>query len=76
MATTKEGVYNRCTLRNLGNNPNGTRMDIVFDAMDEYAKLFAIEVLKELTNTNFALISKHTIKDKIEELQSQLPNGR
>ena len=34
---TKEKVYEDCTLKNLGNKPNGTRMDIVYDSMEEYA---------------------------------------
>lgn len=35
---TKEEIYEETTLKNLGNNPQGTRMDIVYSAMDEYAK--------------------------------------
>lgn len=38
MLRSKEDVYNDATLKNLGNNPNGTRMDIIYDAMDIYAK--------------------------------------
>lgn len=37
---TAQEVYERVTLRQIGNNPQGTRMDIVFIAMEEYANQF------------------------------------
>ena len=33
----KEDCYNEATLKSLGNNPQGTRMDVVYLAMDIYA---------------------------------------
>lgn len=35
---TREEIYEEVTLKNIGNNPQGTRMDVVYSAMDEYAK--------------------------------------
>jgi hypothetical protein len=43
MSKSKEDVYNIATLKNLGNNPQGTKMDVVYSAMDEYAKQQSIE---------------------------------
>lgn len=37
MSRTKEDCYNEATLKNLS-DPNGTRMDIIYAAMDVYAK--------------------------------------
>jgi hypothetical protein len=34
---SKEEVYEDVTRKHLGNNPNGTRMDIVYAAMEEYS---------------------------------------
>lgn len=39
---SKEEIYNTATLENIGNNPTGTRMDVVYAAMDRYAKQVAI----------------------------------
>lgn len=35
---SKEDCYNEATLKSLGNNPNGTRMDVVYLAIDIYAE--------------------------------------
>lgn len=35
---TREEIYEEGTLKNIGNNPQGTRMDVVYSEMDEYAK--------------------------------------
>ncbi len=42
---TKEEVYEDCTRQELGNNPTGTRMEVVYRAMDEYFKERATDFL-------------------------------
>jgi hypothetical protein len=42
MSKSKETVYQEATMKSLGMNAEGTRMDIVYLAMDEYAKNQAI----------------------------------
>lgn len=42
---TREEIYQQATLKNLSNS-NGTRMDIVYAAMSEYAKQRAVEFEK------------------------------
>lgn len=38
----KEQVYEKITMQELGGNPNGTRQEIVWKSMDEYAEQQAI----------------------------------
>lgn len=44
---TKEECYDEATLKSLGNNPNGTRMDVVYLAMDIYHSQFTSEISEE-----------------------------
>lgn len=37
---TKEEAYQKATLQQLGNNPQGTRQDIIYAAMEIYADSF------------------------------------
>ncbi len=63
---TKETVYEDCTRQHLGNNPLGTRMNIVYDSMEQYAKEYhENELLKLLPGE----------KDLAVELISRYPNG-
>lgn len=39
---SKEAIYEDATRKELGSNPNGTRMDVVSRAMDMYAQQEAI----------------------------------
>lgn len=39
---TKEEAYEKATMQELGGNPNGTRQDVVYRAMEIYAKQQAI----------------------------------
>lgn len=39
---SKEKVYQEATLKCLGENSNGTRMDVVYEAMDQWAKMQSI----------------------------------
>lgn len=39
---TKEEIYQEATLKSLGNNSTGTRMDVIYLAMDQYAEEKAI----------------------------------
>ena len=42
-AKTRQKIYEEQTLKHLGNNSNGTRMDIVESSMEEYATQQATE---------------------------------
>ncbi len=44
---SKEDIYNEATLKNIGANPNGTRMDIIYEAMDLWAKEYHKNQVKE-----------------------------
>ncbi len=37
---SKEDCYNEATLKSLGNNPQGTRQDVIYLAMEIYAQQF------------------------------------
>lgn len=43
---SKEEIYNEATLKNLGNNPNGITMDIIYDAMESYSQEKMIDFLQ------------------------------
>lgn len=58
MSRSKEEVYNEITLKHLGNNPNGTRMDIVYDAMDIYFTERSMELL--------SFLSKHNVECEVD----------
>ncbi len=47
---TKEEAYELATMQELGGNPNGTRQDVVWRAMELYAKQEAIEFLQDFFN--------------------------
>ena len=61
---TMEEVYNEQTLKHLGNNPQGTRMDIVYSAMKEFAK----EAIEECAK-------KGTVSDPYQEGRRFLKEG-
>ena len=46
----KNDCYELATLRELGNNPQGTRMDVVYKAMDIYADLKVKKAIEEYNN--------------------------
>lgn len=64
MSRSKEEIYNESTLRNLGNNPNGTRMDVVYDAMDVFAA-------QEVKSNSTALVNLFLQECGIPELFNQ-----
>ena len=54
---TKDQAYNQATLTELGNNPTGTRMLVVYRAMDEYSKRQCVdfaEWIAENVNSHYA----------------------
>jgi len=54
----KQGIYEEATRKELSNNPNGTRMDVVYAAMDEYAKQKAIDFAKWLSDNDYKPFKK------------------
>jgi hypothetical protein len=55
MSKSKETVYQEATMKSLGMNAEGTRMDIVYAAMEEYSKgqCIAYDEWKEKENIVF-----------------------
>lgn len=54
---TKEQVYYDVTMKEIGSNPNGTRTDIVYAAMEEYAKQQAESFTAFLKSEAFFTVS-------------------
>lgn len=69
-----EKVFTKASFK-AGESYNDVHDRLMSESIDEYAKLFAIEVLKECLD---ALANKKiaAIENKIIELENQLPNGR
>lgn len=44
---TKEEAYEKATMQELGDNPNGTRQDVIYRAMDIYCESVRSELSKE-----------------------------
>jgi hypothetical protein len=63
----KQTVYEDCTRKHLGNNPQGTRTDIVFDAMDEYASIVGVG-FAEWKDKNYL---KSVRKDRLDKYYSR-----
>ena len=50
----KETIYNEATMKNMGEYPMGTRMQIVYSAMDEYAKQQAMGFSEWTSENNYS----------------------
>ena len=50
---SKEAIYEDATRKELGSNPNGTRMDVVSRAMDMYAQQEEISFAEWIIHNNY-----------------------
>lgn len=55
---SKEAVYEKVTMQELGGNPNGTRQEIVWKAMDEYALLISIAFVEWILRNDYQKYTK------------------
>ena len=65
----KEEAYELATMRELGGNPNGTRQDVVWRAMDIYSKEMCIEYLDwAIKRMNPAYAKANEVPEQAESL--------
>lgn len=87
---TREECYNEATLKSLGTNPQGTRQDIIYLAMDIYADQFnefrqgiskekILEILLKTLipdkNGRVQAFSKHWLSKAAEEIYKLSQTG-
>lgn len=58
---TKEECYEKATLLELGNNPTGTRQEVVWKAMEIYAQQFG----KEILENQFEAVTDYTFRQSV-----------
>lgn len=66
---TKQEAYEKATLLNLAANPMGTRMDVIYLAMDGYAKQQSIAFYEWARVYNMSHMTEHLQAGKLPTVE-------